>query len=213
MEPAWVQVGAVFRWSHDDRPGRVLVHDRDVVMYDTWWPHLRRWGLADMQLTRKDRLGYYVALTSTLAEHASYVRLEPLTDDEAAIHRPDLPFALGQCAAISWPSKVPGRAAEFAQDWRAAACPDAATVAAPEVYLYPFGPDGGIWAVAGARVQAANGTAFTIEELLFKAAAIQAPLLGDTAPTQGVGIYRDGLHRGLPAYYLWGFQSRLHAAE
>ncbi len=212
MEPAWVQVGAVFRWSHDDRPMRVLVHDRDVVMYDAWWPHLDAWGLADVQLIRKERIGYYVALASTLAEHASYVRLDPLTDDEVGIHRPDLPVAVGQCAAICWPSKVPEAAARFAQDWRAAGCPDGAMLQAPEVYLYPFGPDGGVWAVAGARVQAANGTAFTAEELLFKAAVIQAPFISDAAPTQGIGIYRDGLYRGIPTYYLGGFESRLHAA-
>ena len=111
MEPAWVQVGAVFRWSHDDRPMRVLVHDRDVVMYDAWWPHLAAWGPADVQHIRNERIGYYVALTATLAEHASSVRLDPLTDDEVAIHRPDLPFAIGQCAAISWPSQVPEAAA------------------------------------------------------------------------------------------------------
>jgi hypothetical protein len=208
-----VQVGAVFRWSHDDRPSRVLVHDRDVVMYDAWWPHLGNWGLADVQLLRKKRIGYYVALTATLAEHASYVRLDPLTDHEAAIHRPDLPFAIGQCVAISWPSEVPGTAAEFAEDWRAAGCPDGGMVRAPDVYLYPFGPDGEVWAAAGARVQAANGTVFPVEELLFKAAAVQAPFISGTAPTQGIGIYRDGLYRGIPAYYLGGFESRLHAAS
>lgn len=159
------------------------------------------------------RVGYYVALTSTLAEQASYVRLDPLTDDEVAIHRPDLPFAACRCAAVSWPSKVPRTAAELAEDWRAAGCPDAAVVPAAEVYLYPLGPDGGTWAVAGARVQAANGTAFTTEELLFKAAAIQAPFTSDTAPVRGIGIYRDGVYRGIPSYYLGGFESRLHAAS
>jgi hypothetical protein len=29
-----IEVGGVFRWSHDDRPIRVLVHDGDAVMYD-----------------------------------------------------------------------------------------------------------------------------------------------------------------------------------
>jgi hypothetical protein len=80
---------------------------------------------------------------------------------------------------------------------------------ASEIYLYPFGPKGGH--KAGVRVQADNGTAFTIEELIWKAAAVQAPWIGEVVPVQGVGIYRSGLQRGIPAYYLWGHESRLHS--
>jgi hypothetical protein len=203
----------VFRWSHDDRPMRVLLHDRDVVMYDAWWPHLGAWGLADLRRIRRRRIAYYVALTSTLAERASYVRLDPLTDEEVAIHRPDLPFAVGQCAGISWPSEIPRTAGELAEDWRAAGCADVAVLRAPEVYLYPFGPDGGVWNVAGARVRAADGAAFTAEELLFEAATMQAPFIDDAAPIQGIGIYRDGLFRGIPSYYIGGSESRLHGAS
>ena len=208
-----MQVGAVFRWSHDDRPMRVLLHDRDVAMYDAWWPHLGAWGLADVRRIRRQRIAYYAALTSTLAERASYVRLDPLADEEVAIHRPDLPLAAGQCAAISWPSTAPGTAAEFAEDWRAAGCPDGAMLRAPEVYLYPFGPDGEVWNAAGSRVRAANGGTFTAEELLFEAAAIQAPFISGTAPIRGMGIYRHGLFRGIPSYYLGGSESRLHTAS
>lgn len=208
-----MQAGAVFRWSHDDRPMRVLLHDGDVAMYDAWWPHLRTWGLARAQRTGMQRVGYYAALTSTLAAHSSYVRLEPLTGEEVALHRPDLPLAACRCAAVSWPSRVPGTASELAKGWRAAGCPDAAVLRAPEAYLYPLGPDGAVWAVAGARVRAADGTAFTSEELLFEAATIQAPFLAGAATVRGVGIYRDGLYRGIPSYYLGGFESQLHAAQ
>lgn len=204
-----MKVGAVYRWSHDDRPMRVLVHDSDVVMYDAWWPHLDNWGLANIQEIRKQRISYYVTTASTLAEKATYVRLDPLTDDELAIHRPDLPFAFGQCAAISWPSEVPGTTAWLAENWRTAGCPNGAMLQASEMYLAPFGPQGGV--KAGVRVKAANGTAFTVEELILKAAAVQAPFIGDAVPAQGIGIYRSGLQRGIPAYYLWGSESRLHA--
>ena len=148
---------------------RVLVHDSDVVMYDAWWPHLDNWGLADVQEIRKQRISYYVTTAATLAEKATHVRLDPLTSDELAIHRPDLPFAFGQCAAISWPSEVPGTTARLAENWRTAGCPNAAMLQASEVYLAPFGPKGGV--KAGVRVKAANGTAFTVEELIWKAAA------------------------------------------
>ena len=48
MEPSQFDLGAVFRWAHDDRPMRILMHDDEVVMYDAWWPHLEAWGMTDL---------------------------------------------------------------------------------------------------------------------------------------------------------------------
>lgn len=211
MERTWVEVGAVYRWSHDDRPCRVLIHDTDVVMYDGWWPDLEDWGLAKLQEIKRQRINYYVTLISAVMEKATYLRTEPLTDDEVAMHRPDLPFSLAQCAAMQWPAELPRTAADLAERWRAAGCLDAgagATLNASEIYLYPFGPKGG--QKAGVRVKADNGTAFTTEELIWKAATLQAAHIGNVLPTQGVGLYRTGLHRGIPGYYLWGNESQLH---
>jgi hypothetical protein len=170
---------------------------------------MRRPLTSSSRVLNSYRISYYVTTASTLAEKATYVRLDPLTDDELAIHRPDLPFAFGQCVAISWPSEVPGTTAGLAESWRAAGCPNGAMLPASEVYLAPFGPQGGV--KAGVRAKAANGTAFTVEELIWRAAAVQAPFIGDAVPAQGIGIYRSGLQRGILAYYLWGFESRLHA--
>lgn len=136
------------------------------------------------------------------------MRSEPLTADERAVHRPDLPFAVAQSARLSWPavvSQTPAWAAEFRA---ATGRPHGAGLQAPEVYLCPFGPKGG--SKAGVRVRADNGTAFTAEELMRKAATIQAPHVGGGVPVHGVGIYRLGLRRGVPAFYLWGAASRMH---
>ena len=157
MEPAWVEVGAVYRWSRDGRLIHVLAHGC-VVMYDAWWPHFGNWMLAKLGEIKRQRISYYVTTVST-----------------------------------------PG-------------CLDAgegATFNATEVVLYPFGPNGG--QSAGVRVKADNGIAFTTGELLSKAAAVQAPCIGDVMPTRGVGIYRSGLHRGIPSYYLWGSEGRLNS--
>jgi hypothetical protein len=50
----------------------------------------------------------------------------------------------------------------------------------------------------------------TTDELLRKAHAVQAKHLSTVAAVDGVGIYRSGLQRGLPAFYVWGAESRLH---
>ncbi|WP_346537416.1 hypothetical protein [Micromonospora sp. DPT] len=177
-------------------------------MYDTWWPHLGNWGLAKLGEIKKRRVSYYVATASTLAEKAIYVRSEPLTDAELALHRPDLPFSVGQCHVLSWPAEAPESTEASAKGWRATGCPEPEALGVSEVYLLPFGPKGG--ERAGVRVKAENGTAFRWDELVWKASVIQAPFIRAGASVQGIGIYRSGLNRGVPAYYLWGLQSRLH---
>ena len=216
MEAARIEVGAVLQWTddaqrawrvRDERPFRVLAHDSGVVMYDAWWPHLDNWGLANLGEAKKRRINYYVVTTSTLVEKAAFVGSEPLTEAEISLHRPDLPFAAVQCKTLSWPAEAPGSAEAFARSWRSAGCP-AGTLVASEVYLFPFGPKGG--ERAGVRVKADNGTSFSSDELVWKASVAQAPFIRTGAPVQGVGIYRSGLNRGIPAYYLWGSQSRMH---
>ncbi|WP_406081291.1 hypothetical protein [Micromonospora sp. NBC_00858] len=207
MDPSWVEAGAVFRWPDRDGLMRALVHDGAVVMYDAWWSHLGNWGLADPQKVKQGRVSYYVVHSSVLAEKATFVRSEPLTADERAVHRPDLPFAVAQSARLSWPAEVsqtPAWAAEFCATTGRL---EGAGLQTPEVYLCPFGPKGG--SKAGVRVRADNGTSFTAEELIRKAATIQAPNVGDAVPVHGVGIYRLGLQRGVPAFYLWGVESRM----
>jgi hypothetical protein len=211
MEPARVEVGAVYRWSHDDRLVHVLAHDSGVVMYDAWWPDLETWGLAKLEEIKRQRISYYVTTVSALTEKATYLRTDPLTDHEVALHRPDLPLSVGQSEVMQWPAEVYETAAHLVARSRAPGSLEVgedATFDATEVVLYPFGPNGG--QRAGVRVKADNGIAFTAGEFLWKAAAVQAPYIGEVAPTRGVGIYRSGLHRGIPSYYLWGSESKLH---
>ncbi|WP_433534546.1 hypothetical protein ACQPZK_20460 [Micromonospora sp. CA-249363] len=197
MEAVDIEPGAVFRFSHDERPNRVLLCDSDVVMYDAWWPHLEAWGLADLAAIKRQHISYYVTTVSTVLEKAKHLRTAPLTAAEMAVHRPDLPFAAVQDVTVTWSSGDADRVTDAR-----------AVLSAYRVYLLPFGPGGGT--KAGVRVTADNGNAFTIGELFRKAQAVQARHLGDALPGAGVGIYRSGLQRGFPAYYLWGAVSRLH---
>ncbi|GAA4965870.1 hypothetical protein [Actinoplanes utahensis] len=81
------------------------------------------------------------------------------------------------------------------------------------MYLRAFGPGAGTRRAV--RVSAEDRTRLPAVELMRKAAELQMPLLGDRRTVDGVGRYRDGLHRGRPSFYLWGAASRLetHLAE
>ncbi|HTX97476.1 MAG TPA: hypothetical protein VME67_23160 [Mycobacterium sp.] len=66
--------------------------------------HQPAWGLADLEAIKRKRIVYYVTKMSTLVAKATYLRSDPLSDNELAVHRPDLPFAPVRDSAISWSS-------------------------------------------------------------------------------------------------------------
>ncbi|NED56043.1 hypothetical protein G3I24_34830 [Micromonospora aurantiaca] len=214
MEPSRIEIGAVFRWPHDDRPMRILMHDDVVVMYDAWWPHLKAWGMADLKELRRKRTDYYVATLSALSEKATYVRTEALTGEELAMHRPELPLSAGCCAEVDWPERVPENVELFAKTAGFADCMNRSgetRLAASELYLYPFSSGGG--QKRAVRVKAEDGAVFTLKELLWRAVETQAPFVEGEPPVRGLGLYRSGLQRGIPAYYLWGSVSKIHAGS
>jgi hypothetical protein len=193
---------------------RILMHDGEVVMYDAWWPHLQAWGMADVKEVKRGRIDYYVAAVSALSKKATYVRADPLTEEELRMHRPELPLSVGSCAEVDWPERAPESMQEFAETVGFAACLNKrveTVVAAPELCLYPFASRGG--QKKAVRVKAGDGVAFTLKELLWRAAAVQAPFVEGELPVHGVGLYRSGLQRGIPAYYLWGSVSKLHSSS
>jgi hypothetical protein len=197
MDHGDLQIGDVFRWRHDERPIRVLVCNIGVVMYDGWWPHLDSWGLADVAAVRRRRVHYYVTLATTLHKYATFLRSEPLSEQELALHRPDLPFAVVQQRDLSW-----------TDDHIDASVVDGRGLQTTQVYVAPFGPNGGL--KPGVRLTADDSVAFTSAELVRKAQAAQRPNLRGTVPAAGIGLYRLGLTRSVPSYYLWGAASQLH---
>jgi len=68
-----VEPGTVFRFPHDDRPNRVLLHHGDVVMYDGWWPHLDGWGLSNLEAIKRKRVSYYVTTLATVLLKAAHL--------------------------------------------------------------------------------------------------------------------------------------------
>ncbi|GIJ16645.1 MULTISPECIES: hypothetical protein [Micromonospora] len=206
MQRDWAKAGVAFRWSGDQDPKRILVHDNDVIMYDAWQSELGEWSLGELPALRRRSVNYYVTSTETVYAKAAYLRDMPLSDTEAQVHRPDLPFCLAACEVMQWTDSHPS-AGEFERS-RAECCGEVQDeTGMTEVYLSPFGPKGGD--KRGVRVAAEGGATLTVGELLWKAMAIQFPLLASRNPVRGVGLYRLGLQGGIPSYYLWGSRSRL----
>jgi hypothetical protein len=176
---------------------RVVAFDEAVVMYDMRWTPQGPWAMA--KLARS--FAYYRIGRDFFEAHARCIGIDPLSDRELAVHRPALPFAVAQRADLSW--------YESWDDIDSGVTNAAAALPVSVIYLSPFGPrDTDKPAV---MLQADNGEFFTEVELLLKAKSLQAPHIGTVLLTNGVGIYREGIKKQTPSYYIWGAQSRLDA--
>jgi hypothetical protein len=175
--------GEVLRVTWDDRPIRVLMADHLEVFYDAFFPEIG-WIMAPRRTSI-----YYRVARSFLQSTGKLLRSEPLTDDECAKHRPDLPMRMLQngiadwkCRAGDWPAMETGFAVEC-----------------PRLALIPFGPNGA--PQPPTLVESKNGRSITGDELLAAAQQVQVSRCRDV---EGVGLYRSGTSRGVPSYYLWG---------
>lgn len=201
MDKCQLMLGAVFEGETSSLM-RVVAFDRDVVMYDTWWPHESAWSMAKLQRT----ISYYRLQRDYFETHSRYVRTEPLSEQELATHRPQLPFAVAQGSDLSW--YEPWIDADGDGDTVLTSTTEP-VLDTPAIYLEPFGPRDS--AKPAVLVTADNGRFFAEAELLRKSKAIQDPFIGDVPLTAGVGIYRSGIRKRLPSYYIWGEKSRLDA--
>lgn len=204
MNLSFLHSGAVFQTEWDSRPIRVISFDEQQVMYDSWWPHLPGWGITSVNST----IAYYRLPTPLLLSKAKYLRTEQYSEAELSIHRPDLPHAFARSAVLEWPMRSPATVEEFPNglsrlnpgEYGQPHALDAA-----KIYLEPFGPKGS--SKPGVLIEAANGTGFGVEEILWHAARLQSQYLREIKVTAGVGIYRSGIRRKLPSYYIWGAKS------
>ena len=202
-----IELGAVYQTEWGNDPLRVIAFDLEVTMYGAWYPHENAWS-SDVHKA----MAYYRLPTPLLLERSTYLRTEPYTDAEFKRHRPDLPLSVAKHPDLAWTPEPPPDVAsiEEALDGKvhegSAKSPSPALVT-PAIMLEPFGPKGS--QRRGVLVEASDGKAFTEAELLWHAWCIQAPFVRSPAQTKGIGIYRSGLQRGLPSYYVWGSTSRL----
>ena len=200
-----ISVGSVVQPDWDGAPHRILLMDQIQVLYDVWWSHAHEWGFT----TLSGEGHYYCLPTSLLRGRSIALRSEPLTDIERAIHRPDLPLRLLRSPSMQWSKDQYQNMSHFIAAHQAdiehlGISDDDVALAAPEVFLAPFGPGGR--PKRGVRLKAWNGRHFTSIELLWRAYAVQAPQ--HRTSTNGIGIYRAGFKSKLPVFYLWGSDDR-----
>ena len=182
MNAMW-EPGNLFQVTWDERPVRLLGADNIETFYDVFWPDFG-WGLTSRRTST-----YYRMQTAHFRNTATSIGREPLTVAERAMHRPDLPMRLFQNTSGDWLKPL--------AEWESIACDY--EIEAPRLALIPFGPKGA--PLRPVVVEAANGRSLAGMEILAGAHRAQS---ADCPDVEGVGLYRSGVSRGIPSYYLWG---------
>ena len=184
--------GCVRRRINDGRPIRIVTCADGMVQYDVWQPTENGWGMRDLKVIGRKNISYYTTTVASLDRISTFTGREPLTPEEAAIHRPDLPFTAAHSETQAWstvdPEHVDG--------------PDRLPVA--ELFLRPFTATGSSTRME--RTPAGDGVSFTRAELVRLARKMLESIPEDKHVVDGVGIHRLGIRQGLPSYYLWGWQ-------
>jgi hypothetical protein len=177
------QPGDVLQVTWDDRPIRVLMADDAEAFYDAHLPEVG-WNLA-----RARTAIYYRTTTSLLQSSAERIRSDPLSKQEREKHRPDLPMRLFRSRKADWHKPL--------REWPNI---DAdLKIGCERLALIPYGPKGA--PLKPVVVKAADGRAFSGAELLAAAHEVQT---AECTAIEGAGLYRSGISRGIPSYYLWG---------
>ena len=114
--------GSVYVWSFDDRLVRILEAKAEVVMYDAGGRTFRVGDWRIFETPAGAASITTITSTPTLLGKATHLRDEPLSDEERDLHRPDLPFAVGQCADLEWPRNPPGTPEVLGQQLGDAGC-------------------------------------------------------------------------------------------
>ncbi len=206
MHPRALELGAVYQTEWGNDPLRVIAFDAEVVMYGAWLAYANAWSSDSPK-----PMSYYRLPTSLLMGSSTYIRTDPYTDAEFRRHRPDLPLSLARHLHLSWTAESPDLAS--IEEALGDQLPDGANIPArrllevPAIVLEPFGPKGG--QRRGTVIEAADGKTFSEAELIWHAWRLQAPFVRTPARTTGIGIYRSGIQRGLPSYYVWGSTSMM----
>lgn len=191
--------GGVYSTEWDKRPVRVLAYDSFELFYDGWWEHENDWGLK----CHNSKVSFYRTSTPDFETSASLIRGDPLSEEEQQKYKLDLPFRLCRHKELTWVQKSFSNLESFVSYCKEqnVELVDEPILKARQIILIPLGPNLG--RKKSNLIQADNNKCFTEAELLWKAHNIQAPF--ETGITFGIGLYRSGLEKRHPSYYIGGY--------
>ncbi|MES2450567.1 MAG: hypothetical protein V4610_08365 [Pseudomonadota bacterium] len=177
--------GDVLAVTWDGRPIRVIQADAVETFYDVEW-NGGDWGL---KLARTAT--FYRMRTDYLRTTSRLVGSQPLSEQEHERLRPDLPMRLFQHQEADWSDNI---ASLLGLE------PDTA-LQTRKLAIIPFGPKG----AAAKAHHVLDDAGLSLWRLIEGARRAQEAAAPDV---EGVGVYRSGIAKNVPSYYLWGAVDR-----
>jgi hypothetical protein len=167
--------GGVYKTILSPEPLRVLAFDNFEVHYDAFWSSLDKWTHAS---DLKSSGIYYRSSADAFLKNATFIREQPLTEDEFRVFRYLNQFNIETSGQIVLP--------------------------VPSITLEPFGSKKRTALLKSTLVSSIDPSGFTEIELLWQANNVQAQQAKHIIE-KGVGIYRKGHEKKVPSYYIWGY--------
>lgn len=198
-QPDEIVLGEVRRpTDRDDTERRVLAIYHGEILYDASWYAAPRWVFGEA----RGKCYYYHDLVDRLLRESTHLRYEPLTEDERARFRPDLPISFLRTMAVNWGFSAGCDQESFAKrvgslGLEVEAMPG---LAVPQVMLYAARLRA---SSRGVLCKAENGRSFSALELLWHGHQIQVTRGYRCGP--GIGLFRLGHERGgVPSFLVGG---------
>lgn len=191
-----LNVGDVYEpGGPDKRPIRVLMFDEIVVYYDTWWPE------GGWTLSRFWRSAAFYRMATDWVVTGTRIRQDPISDKERERYRLDLPLRIHRHPSLNWAhleAETPEQAT-IAAATRGVNIAEWPALKTEKVTLiwFPRWPSA---TMLHTTVAATSGGEIVASDLLWHAQRLVSQQVVDG----GIGLFRLGLHRGVPSYSVWG---------
>jgi len=176
---------------------RIIAFDEFQVVYDVWWDGLG-WGMMG-----HSRASFYSDRVSNVIGQPR-LRIEPLTEKERLLFRPELPLRLCRHRNLNWAQLETDSPDELAEKLPGLGVDPASlpSIFAPSINLLFVGPSYSS-PMRHDKVLAGEGGSITATELLWRAGQLFARQ--ELTADDGIGLYRAGVVGGLPAYLMSGY--------
>ena len=184
-----MKLGEVYKANWEDSIMRVIGFDDYEVFYEVFWEHNDSWSFSS---NTKRKYYFYRTTRGVFREKTEYVELKELEKNESDIFRPDIAIRTCRIRNASWSDEQ--LESKLTQQQLSEMPP----INAPRIWLYPFGTKGGN--KRGELITARNHEYFTPVELISEAKRIQNSV--NTNQTNGIGIFRVGIQKEFPSYYI-----------
>ena len=198
-------LGGVYQTILYEGPCRVIGFDDEEVFYEPYYSFSNKWAFSGRS---RGYCSYYRTWPHIFLKNAEFLRIEALTNEDLQLFRPDLPHRLCRHKELNWTTDQFPDLKEYKEYLKENQIyiTDDIVLPVPSITLRPFGRKGTIPALKSSVVSSIDAAGFSGSELLWLAHNLQVPVLKESL-IKGLGIFRSGHEKKLPAYYIAGYLS------